>query len=139
MSENTAVTESTESKLDRLAIVEQARAKRLAELDAEKQALKDSIMTDELKASLREIDEEFAPSYQKLDEEIADPTALRSEIIDETRSLQKSVKGQWLQAVYSKSRVTWDTAGLDGYLVAHPEIAKFRKVGKDSVSIQEIK
>lgn len=139
MSDNPETIESPESKLDRLAVVESAKAVRQADLDRQKEALKDSVIPDDVKAKLREIDEEFAPYYQKIDEEFADTKALRAEIIAEVRALKKSVKGRWLQAVYSKNRVTWETDKLDGYLTDHPELEKFRKVGKDSVSIQEIK
>jgi hypothetical protein len=51
----------------------------------------------------------------------------------------KSIKGNTLHAVYSNGRVTWDTKGLNGYMVAHPEIEAFRKVGSPSVSIRKVK
>lgn len=51
----------------------------------------------------------------------------------------ESVKGDTLHAVYSPPRVTWDSKGLTGYAVAHPEIEAFKKVGKPSVSIRTIK
>ncbi len=41
-------------------------------------------------------------------------------------------------AVWSKGRETWDTKSLDGYALAHPEIASLRKVGDPSVSIRKI-
>jgi len=64
--------------------------------------------------------------------------------IDETRhqlredciSVGESVKGSHLQVVYSSPRVTWDTKGLDGYAIAHPEITIFRREGKPSASIR---
>jgi hypothetical protein len=45
-----------------------------------------------------------------------------------------SVKVPGIQAVYTAGRVTWDSKTLDGFAMAHPEIAKARKVGKPSVS-----
>jgi hypothetical protein len=48
-----------------------------------------------------------------------------------------SVAGDQLQVVYSKPKTTWDSAGLNGYAVAHPEILAFRKQGEQgTVSIQ---
>jgi len=47
-----------------------------------------------------------------------------------------SVKGTRLHAVYSRGRVTWDSKSLDGYAVAHPELASFRKEGEPSVTIR---
>ena len=52
---------------------------------------------------------------------------------------QKTVKGDALQAVYTKGRVKWNARGLAGYAVAHPEIETFRSVGKPSVSIRKIR
>jgi hypothetical protein len=39
-------------------------------------------------------------------------------------------------AMYTKPRVTWDSKGIEGFSVAHPEINVFRKVGEPSVSIK---
>ena len=50
-----------------------------------------------------------------------------------------SVKGAYLQAVYAKGRVSWDSKSLDGYAMAHPEILSARKVGEPSVSIRGLK
>ena len=50
-----------------------------------------------------------------------------------------SVKHAGLHAVWKKGRVKWNTKGLDGYAVAHPEILGFRSEGNPSVSIREVK
>lgn len=60
--------------------------------------------------------------------------AIKEQVID----LGKSVKGAAIHAVYSKPRVTWDSKGLDGFMVAHPEIGAFRKTGQPSVSFRKI-
>lgn len=49
-----------------------------------------------------------------------------------------TVKGGSLQAVFTKPRVTWETKGLDGLMVAYPELGNFRKVGAPSVSIRKM-
>lgn len=41
-----------------------------------------------------------------------------------------------IKAIYNKGRISWDTKGLDGFMVAHPEIIAFRDVGKPSVSLR---
>jgi len=51
----------------------------------------------------------------------------------------ESAKGQYLQAVYSKGKTTWDTKALEGYAVAHPEVNQLKKVGEPLVSIRDIK
>lgn len=50
-----------------------------------------------------------------------------------------STKGKALQAIYTKGRVTWDGKALHSYAETHPEINKFSKVGKPSVSIRATK
>lgn len=50
----------------------------------------------------------------------------------------KSLKGDFLQAVYSKGKTTWDTKALDGYALVYPEIVRFKKTGTASVSIRAI-
>jgi len=51
----------------------------------------------------------------------------------------ESVKGNFLQAVYSKGKITWDTKALEGYAVVHPEVNQLKKVGEPLVSIRDIK
>lgn len=51
----------------------------------------------------------------------------------------ESVRGAYLQAVYSKPRVVWDSKALDGYALAHPELFAFRREGEPSVSIKAVK
>lgn len=54
-------------------------------------------------------------------------------------AISETVRGTFLMAVWSKPRVTWDSKGLLGYMVAHPEIEAFKRVGEPSVSIRRIK
>ncbi len=65
--------------------------------------------------------------------------ALESEIKAAILKLRESVKGTKLHAIYISGRVSWDSKGLDGFRVAHPEISTFRKEGDPSVTIREIK
>jgi hypothetical protein len=120
-------------QLDRLAEFKaQAEVVRL-----EKQKIIDAILTDEIKAQLASVDEEFSDQEEAVGQNIAD---LEAEIKDAVAMAGVSVKGQYLQAVYSKPRVSWDTKGLDGYAVAHPEVAAFKKsTGVPSVSIRVVK
>lgn len=66
-------------------------------------------------------------------------TELESQVRGDVVYHGESVRGAGLQAVYSKPRVTWDTAGLDGYAVAHPEILAFRREGAPSVTIKSMR
>lgn len=88
-----------------------------------------------------------AAEYAKLQARVNEATTrhneiialLRSEIEQQTLALGESVKGDRLMAVWSKPRITWDGRVLEGYLIAHPELAAARRVGQPSVSIRPVK
>jgi len=83
---------------------------------------------------LAEVEDEYAPNFRTVDEKIGE----LEEMLKQAALLRgASVAGEQLQVVVSKPRTTWDSAGLNGYAVAHPEILAFRKQGDaSSVSIQ---
>jgi len=62
---------------------------------------------------------------------------LESEIKQAVITTGATAKGGSLQAVYTAPRITWETKGLEGLMVAIPELEKFRKVGSPSVSIRK--
>jgi len=119
-----------ESKLDQLSELYAQRD--LSTLD--KQRMIDAILTAEIKAKIAEIEAEFSGKSEAVSEKIA---ALESEIKEAVKLNGASVKGQFLQAVFTKGRVSWDSKSLDGYLKAHPELADFRKEGEPSVSLRK--
>jgi len=99
----------------------------------EKQALIDTVLTPEIKEKLAEIDAEFDPKVEQL---LQEKSQLEAEIKDEVLNAGRTIKGTYHSFVWSKPRVSWDTKALDGYALAHPEIAQFRKPGKPSVSVR---
>jgi len=99
----------------------------------EKQALIDTVLTPEIKERLAEIDAEFDPKVEQL---LQEKSQLEAEIKDEVLNAGRTIKGTYHSFVWSKPRVSWDTKALDGYALAHPEIAQFRKPGKPSVSVR---
>jgi len=114
----------------------------LAELHAqrdaialEKQALRDGVLTEEIKAQLADIDLECAPRETEIADRI---DKLTSEVKAAVLAHGSSVKGARLQAVWSKPRINWDTPGLLGFAQAHPEVATFMRVGKASVSLRKL-
>lgn len=50
-----------------------------------------------------------------------------------------TVDGSVYQSTYNGGRVTWDSAGLNGFAAAHPEIEQFKREGKPYVSIKRRK
>ena len=100
----------------------------------EKQALIDEVLTPEIKEKLAEIDAEFEPKIEQL---LQEKSQLEAEIKDEVLNAGRTIKGTYHSFVWSKQRVSWDTKALDGYALAHPEIAQFRKEGAPSVSVRK--
>lgn len=101
----------------------------------QKQDVIDSILTPEIKAKLAEIDAEFEDKALAVNDTIA---SLEAEARTAVLEHGTTVKGAYLQAVWNKGRVSWDTKSLDGYMAAHPEVSAFRKVGEASVSLRKI-
>lgn len=118
--------------LDRLADL-QAQADLLA-LDY--QAQRDAAIPPEVRQTLADIDAEMQPAIEAAR---AGVDALTAEIKAAVLAHGATVKGERLQAVWAKGRVSWDTKALDGYAAGHPEIVPFRKEGDPSVSIRGAK
>lgn len=118
--------------LDELA----ARKRECEVINNQKQEAIDAVLTPEIRAALDEIDAQFAGQLAACWVAVS---ALEGDIKYGVAALGASVKGSALHAVYSQGRVTWDTRALDGYMVAHPELGEFRRRGKPSVSIREVK
>jgi len=108
--------------------------KTLKLLEAEIQTLLEQALLNcpELKTTYDEYNQELE-KLRKKDSE------LTNEIIQEVLEREESVKGTGLHAIYSKGRVTWDTKALAGYAAACPEINQFKKTGRPTVSIREVK
>ena len=101
----------------------------------EKQRLIDAIMTDEIKAKIAEVEAEYSGKSETVTEKI---TALESEVKELVKENGASVKGQFIHAVFTKGRVTWDSKQLDGLMIAVPQLAQARKEGEPSVSLRKI-
>lgn len=117
--------------LDRLSELQSA----LDALGLQKQALIDQVITPEVRAQLAEIDAEFAPMIEAA---TAQANELEVQIKIAVIAAGASVKGTYLQAVYSKPRVTWDSKQLDGMMALIPGLAAARKEGAPSVSLRRV-
>ena len=71
----------------------------------------------------REIAAEFADKEQAVENNIA---ALTDRVKESAKADKKTVKGQYLMAVYVNGRVTWNTDMLDGMIVVFPALEKAR-------------
>ena len=108
----------------------------LAEIDllnGERQTMIDKVITPEIKEQLENIDREIDPVIEKFNARAAELADLiKAEVI----AAGETISGEHHQAVYSKPRVSWNSKGLEGYAVAHPEILVFRTEGSPSVSLR---
>lgn len=105
-------------------------------LRLEQEELINKLMPPEIKKAIEDIRAEYAVKSSAAAENIEQ---LQNEIKAAVKELGASVKSDLLHAVFSSGRTTWDSKGLDGYVVAHPEVEKFKKVGEASVSIRAAK
>ena len=105
-------------------------------LNIDKQKQIDSVITEEQRAAIRDIEFEFS---EKVEAAQANATELESKVKPLVVEHGTSVKGSRLQAVYMAGRVAWDTKAIDGYAINHPELFAFRKEGEPSVSIRAVK
>ena len=87
-----------------------------------------------LRRKLARIDREY--------EQRLNPVKVRIETVSanirtDTVSYGESVKNAGYHAVYAGGRITWNTVGLNGYAVAHPEVNEFRKDSGPYVTIRK--
>ena len=62
--------------------------------------------------------------------------SLEDEVKFEVYRIGESVNTDYITAVYSKGRETWDTKRLEKYAKSHPEILQMKKVGEPSISFR---
>lgn len=79
--------------------------------------------------ALKSSKENMADAVTKLETDIKNAIIVRGE----------SLKATTLHAIYAKGRETWDSKGLAGFAIVHPEILKLKKTGEPSVSIRAVK
>lgn len=122
---------NTEQKLDQLTQLQGI----LSAIQSGYMSERNEILS-KVQSELDALDQYYQPSINQYSQEIERLTqSIKDDVIDQG----KTIKSNKLMAVYTKPRITWDTKGLEGYMVAHPEIEVFRNIGKASVSIREVK
>jgi hypothetical protein len=115
---------------------------RLANSEAQLDVLKlqeqeavNEILTDDICQQLDDIHEDFASQRRGIELSISTE---RDNIKQDVLEHGETVKGEYLQAVWNKGRVSWNAKALVGYAVSHPEILELRKFGDPSVTIRKI-
>ncbi len=90
---------------------------------------------DEIKNQINDVHAEFATQRSGAETNAAE---LKEEIKAAIIEQGVSHKGAHIHAVYVKGRVSWDTKGVEGYALAHPELMAYRKEGEPSVTFRNI-
>ena len=108
----------------------------LREIVKQQEEAIEALYTKKLKDAVDAVKETYSGSINSLSKKI---TELENSIKESTKTIQHTVNGESLQAVWSKGRTSWNTDSLEGYAVVHPEILTFKTVGDPSVSIRERK
>lgn len=107
---------------------------RLTAVRLEWEACRDRIL-EPLRGELADLDAEYGPRMEAAQQAASDlESAVRAAVL----VAGTSVKGSRLHVIWQKGRESWDSKGLAGYAVAHPELLKFRKEGEPSVAVRNI-
>jgi len=123
---------NTEEKLNKLYELKTA----LAEMEKQKQAEIDTILTPEILARVEEIRKKWADTTESMTAESAE---LEAGIKADVLAGKETVKGNKLMAVWNKGRVTWDGDKLDGMMVLIPQLKAARIVADPTVAIRKVK
>ena len=113
----------------------------LAGLQAERQNAADAIMAEPWASGVAN---EYAKLQLRITEETTVLSASIADVETEVRMAMfelgspATVKGEHLMAVFTRGRVTWDGKVLEGYVIAHPELAAARRVGQPGVAIRAV-
>ena len=94
-------------------------------------------MSDGLSVTGMGIFEAYEKLYLELAPKIALLEKLKEGIKGEVLEIGESASHGKVKATYKKgySRVTWDSKGLDGYAVAHPEVRALREEKEYGASV----
>ena len=96
---------------------------------------RDAAIPEEVETALADVDAEFTPKLDAIDQKIS---ALEEDAKAAVLSEGATVKGNVLQAVYTKGRVSWDNKKLEGLMMIVPQLEGARSVGQPTVSIRKI-
>ncbi len=93
--------------------------------------IKENVPEEALKL-ISDIEAEFDGYFEAIDRDKKKKKKQIKEVVIETG---ETISGEGFRANYCSGRVSWDTKGLEGWAVEHPEVYVFQKVGKPYVSI----
>ena len=71
----------------------------------------------------------------KIQQEMAE---IREDIKTAVLEHGETIRGERLQAVWCKGRVSWDIKALEGYAAAHPEILSLKSEGQPTIQFRKV-
>lgn len=101
-----------------------------------KQALIDQVLTEIVKQQLKEIDDEFNPNIEAIQNTLK---VLEENVKKQVAEAGYTVKGSLINVVWQPGRVTWNTKELDKLLKEIPTLQAYRKEGEPFATIQPVK
>jgi hypothetical protein len=104
-------------------------------LNLEKQAAVNEVIPPEIRNLIEQIEKTFQEKIKVVEDNIV---CLEKDIKAETVNCGANVKGMFLQAVFNKGIISWNTKGLEQYAESFPEVLDFRKQGNPFVSIRRV-
>ena len=104
-------------------------------LQAEMQEAIDQAIPQEVKDRIEDIKAELQPNIDRLNETIS---LYEGRLKEYVIQVGETLKGEYHMVVPAKGRTTWNTKGLQGYAIAHPEIEVFKSVHDPSASIRRV-
>ena len=107
-----------QSRMDELADIEVQRDMVIAE----RETLKQKQVPADIQAELEQIDEEFAPKIEQIELNIK---SRKEQLQSMLKEYAQPVKSKFYSWSYEEE-VIWDSKGLDGYALSHPEILYMR-------------
>lgn len=119
------------SSLNSMAIIN----KELESLALKKQEAIDRILTPEIRAAIEDINAEFRPMEEGAME---NKNALERFVRERTIEFGKTVTGDYLQAVFTNGKKTWDTKKLTEYIKTHPELEDVYAQGDPFIQIKKV-
>lgn len=122
---------NTVEKLDKLSQYQ----KEVETLNYEQQVRLNSAMPEEIKTKLANINAEYVEKLLVVNGKIA---SLETEVRQDVLAQKTTVHGTFLMAIWNKGKTTWNTDGLNGYAVAHPEIEVFKKPHEPTVTLRKV-
>ncbi len=118
-------------KLDKLTEITTALDTLQIDYEAKRAEILKTVQND-----LEVLEAEYTPIVQEMRDGIA---KLKAEIKNDVLLNGSTIRSSRYKAVYMRGRVTWDTKGITKYAEVNPEIMKFRRQGRPSVSIRSVR